>query len=308
MLRQRHSLHSDAFECGQRAPAGLASRWQLGLRRNHELLAAAVECIIRARVDVASGSSRGVTSRFELMCLSELFGDHVMIDVAHSQNRGRSGLGAIREVNPDQRCSELLGRDEYADPIAVRVLSIRENRRSDGDAELTVRKRAKRSGDACGTLVVVSKRLRAFEVVAITPPGDRRFTIVVERSVLTPIRIQQAHRQLAPHRETGSRLAPVLKSKLRSHWGDLQRLAHEAGVELPHRFNDAGQEIENFIADVVRTGDTRIGPYKPTGGGFANALWSRKGNAIVIRRPDRQFLTILDGSGGGAALNFPGGL
>jgi hypothetical protein len=97
-------------------------------------------------------------------------------------------------------------------------------------------------------------------------------------------------------------------SKLRSHWGDIRSLAQRAGVEMPSKFKQAGGQIESFIDNIVRTGDTRVGPYKPTGGGWQDALWSKKGDAIVVRSPEGQFVTILDAAGEGAAKNFPGGL
>lgn len=75
---------------------------------------------------------------------------------------------------------------------------------------------------------------------------------------------------------------------------------------MPSKFKQATSRIQAFITDVVQTGETRVGPYQPTGGGWMGALWSKKGDAIVIRSPDRRFLTILDASGGGAAKNYPG--
>lgn len=97
-------------------------------------------------------------------------------------------------------------------------------------------------------------------------------------------------------------------SKLRSHWGDIQRLAKEHGVPMPGKFKEAGPQISSFIDDVIRLGETRVGPYKPTGGGWPNALWTKHGNTIVIRSPEGRFVTILDAAGGGAAVNYPGGL
>ncbi|MEM6731843.1 MAG: hypothetical protein AAF658_09815, partial [Myxococcota bacterium] len=97
-------------------------------------------------------------------------------------------------------------------------------------------------------------------------------------------------------------------SKLRSHWRDIQRLAGKLGYELPKKFKTADKSIRSFIEEIVDKGTTVSGPYKPTGGGHMNALWTRHGDAIVIRSPQKQFLTILDAAGGGAAKNFPGGL
>lgn len=97
-------------------------------------------------------------------------------------------------------------------------------------------------------------------------------------------------------------------SKLRSHWGDIQRLAKRQGVEMPGKFKEAGPQIQGFIKTVVQNGETRVGPYKPTGGGWTDALWTKHGDAIVIRSPGGTFVTILDAAEGGAAKNFPGGI
>ena len=97
-------------------------------------------------------------------------------------------------------------------------------------------------------------------------------------------------------------------SKLRSHWGDIQRLAKEHGVPMPERFKEAGPQIRSFIDEVIRLGETRAGPYKPTGGGWPNALWTKHGDTIIIRSPEGRFVTILDAAGGGAAVNYPRGL
>ena len=79
-------------------------------------------------------------------------------------------------------------------------------------------------------------------------------------------------------------------------------------MPMPGKFKEAGPQISSFIDDVIRLGETRVGPYKPTGGGWPNALWTKHGNTIVIRSPEGRFVTILDAAGGGTAVNYPGGL
>lgn len=96
--------------------------------------------------------------------------------------------------------------------------------------------------------------------------------------------------------------------KLRNHWGDIRNLAKRQGFDLPSKFKNSHAEIEEFIDRIVDLGETRVGPYKPTGGGDPAALWTNLDDAVVIRRSDGEFLTILDASGGGQTKNFPGGL
>lgn len=96
--------------------------------------------------------------------------------------------------------------------------------------------------------------------------------------------------------------------KFKQHWGDIRSLASRSGVEMPSKIKEAGSQIKDFIGNIVKNGVSRVGPYKPTGGGWSNATWTRSGDAIVIQAPDGRFVTILDATKGGAAKNFPGGL
>ena len=53
----------------------------------------------------------------------------------------------------------------------------------------------------------------------------------------------------------------------------------------------------NYVNKVVDKGEQRTGEYMT----IENALWSKLGNSIVIRRPNGEFLTFLDYSKGGVA-------
>lgn len=90
----------------------------------------------------------------------------------------------------------------------------------------------------------------------------------------------------------------------------LRKLARRDGVELPKKPTkpETQAAMRDYINQVVRRGQTVVGPYKPTGGGDMNAQWTIAGDTIVIRRSNGQFLTVLDATDGGQALNFPGGL
>lgn len=58
-------------------------------------------------------------------------------------------------------------------------------------------------------------------------------------------------------------------------------------------------QVKEVIEDIVKTGETRQRRYMS----IADALWSCKGNAIVIRQADSEFVTFLE-AGKGAALGW----
>ncbi len=93
-------------------------------------------------------------------------------------------------------------------------------------------------------------------------------------------------------------------TKFRKHQNDIRTTAEEIGVEIPKGVKIKSEEfqkpVEQFIDDIVKTGETRQIPYKE----YTNALWSRKGNAIIIRQADGTFVTFLKASSGGAALQW----
>ena len=87
----------------------------------------------------------------------------------------------------------------------------------------------------------------------------------------------------------------------------IRTLARRHDIEIPRGPGRPAtqQAMRDYIDFVIENGETAIGAYKPTGGGDLEALWTIYGNTIVIRRSDGEFLTILDATAGGQALNSP---
>jgi hypothetical protein len=52
------------------------------------------------------------------------------------------------------------------------------------------------------------------------------------------------------------------------------------------------QQVKNAIDDIIMTGEARTRPW----GEYKDAIWSRKGDAIVIRQSNGEFVTFLDGT------------
>ena len=76
------------------------------------------------------------------------------------------------------------------------------------------------------------------------------------------------------------------------------------GDSLPRRPTRNAGAYESFVAQAVEDGRTVSGQYMQ----IADAQWTQYGSGIVIRRGNGEFVTFLDATGGGQALNFPGGL
>jgi hypothetical protein len=77
--------------------------------------------------------------------------------------------------------------------------------------------------------------------------------------------------------------------KFRKH---VQQMRQLTGSKIGDVGSVEGQaQIKSVIEDIVRTGETRQIKW----GGYKDALWSRKGNAIVIRQANGEFVTFLDG-------------
>lgn len=84
--------------------------------------------------------------------------------------------------------------------------------------------------------------------------------------------------------------------KFRKHAEQIRRTTGKK--EIAKVSSTQGQEqIKTLIEEIVMTGETRQQRYMA----IADALWSRKGNAIVIRQPNGEFVTFLE-AGKGAAL------
>lgn len=92
--------------------------------------------------------------------------------------------------------------------------------------------------------------------------------------------------------------------KFRKHAEQIRRLARRSGIFIPAKISSSETQtsIYTFVQYVVTYGDTRVGRYKQ----FQDALWSKLGDAYVIRKNNGEFLTFLDGGGEGATLNYPG--
>lgn len=96
------------------------------------------------------------------------------------------------------------------------------------------------------------------------------------------------------------------KIKMRKHMEQIDRTAKELGIEIrPQKRAKATslevqKNIQTFFDSVVQNGETRQIGYK----NFPDALWSRWGNAIVVRKSDGKFISFFDGTGGGQATNW----
>jgi hemerythrin-like domain-containing protein len=99
----------------------------------------------------------------------------------------------------------------------------------------------------------------------------------------------------ALRRQTNSYGSNYLE-KFRKHAEQIRRTTGKK--EIAKVSSTQGQEqIKTLIEEIVMTGETRQQRYMA----IADALWSRKGNAIVIRQPNGEFVTFLE-AGKGAAL------
>lgn len=86
--------------------------------------------------------------------------------------------------------------------------------------------------------------------------------------------------------------------KFRKHSEQIRRTTGRQ--EIAKVSTPEGQaQMKEVIEDIVKTGETRQRRYMS----IADALWSRKGNAIVIRQADGEFVTFLE-AGKGAALGW----
>ena len=82
--------------------------------------------------------------------------------------------------------------------------------------------------------------------------------------------------------------------KFRKH---IDRLRKLTGAEIGKKVTTSSEtqkQVKDAINDVVRNGEARQIPW----GKYDDAIWSRKGDAIVIRQSNGEFVTILDGKYG----------
>ena len=92
------------------------------------------------------------------------------------------------------------------------------------------------------------------------------------------------------------------EEKLRKHSQHIRETARELGIEVPKKPGrpETFAAMDDFINKVLSEGTTKAGKYMT----IEDALWSKLGNALVIRRPNGEFLTFLDYSKGGVAKGW----
>jgi len=86
--------------------------------------------------------------------------------------------------------------------------------------------------------------------------------------------------------------------KFRKHAEQIRRTSGKNAISKVSSA-EGQQQIKTLIEEIVMTGETRQQRYMI----FADALWSRKGDAIVIRQSNGEFVTFLE-AGKGAALGW----
>lgn len=76
-------------------------------------------------------------------------------------------------------------------------------------------------------------------------------------------------------------------------------------IDIPEKAKrpETQEAMKEFFSQIAEKGSTKPGIYKGE-----PVLYSRLGDAVIIRRTDGEFLTFLDANGGGAAMNLPEGL
>jgi hypothetical protein len=83
--------------------------------------------------------------------------------------------------------------------------------------------------------------------------------------------------------------------KFRKHAEQIRRTT--GNQDIGKVSSEEGQaQIKALIAEIVQTGDTRQQRYMS----YADALWSRKDDAIVIRQSNGEFVTFLEANKGAA--------
>ena len=78
---------------------------------------------------------------------------------------------------------------------------------------------------------------------------------------------------------------------LRSHSDDIRKTARQRGWDIPTGAGKASTQaaMKAFIDDVVTNGAKKTGDFK----GIAGAEWFKLGDAIVVRRPNGEWLSFL---------------
>jgi hypothetical protein len=65
-------------------------------------------------------------------------------------------------------------------------------------------------------------------------------------------------------------------------------------------------ELLEFAAYVIQNGERRVGTWmRGRPDQILGARWYRLGDAVVVTRPNGEYITNLDGAGGGAMRDWP---
>jgi hypothetical protein len=91
---------------------------------------------------------------------------------------------------------------------------------------------------------------------------------------------------------------------MRQHAQHIRTAAREDGVEIPTGVGkpETQQAIKDYIQRVVDNPDqVGVGRYMSV----ENAIWSRRGDLIIVRKPDGEWITALSVKSGGAAGGAP---
>jgi hypothetical protein len=97
---------------------------------------------------------------------------------------------------------------------------------------------------------------------------------------------------------------PTEMAHWRSHAQDIREVARGEGVDIPRSPGrpETRDALRAYIESVVRNPDrTGVGQYKT----YPNAIWTARGDLVVVRTADGQFITALRESRGRATSNAP---
>jgi hypothetical protein len=97
---------------------------------------------------------------------------------------------------------------------------------------------------------------------------------------------------------------PTEMAHWRSHAQDIREVARAEGVDIPRSPGrpETQAALRAYIESIVRNPDrTGVGQYKT----YENAIWTARGDLVVVRTSDGQFITALRDSRGRATSNAP---
>lgn len=94
------------------------------------------------------------------------------------------------------------------------------------------------------------------------------------------------------------------EAHLRSHAQQIRSAAREDGIDIPKGVKkpETQQAMKNYIEDVVNhLNRVATGRYMSVN----DAIWSQRGDLIIVRKPDGEWITALSEKSGGAAGGAP---